>query len=120
VIAIKRLVLPCILALALGAPAWADTMEVLYRHTLKLTDASGGVTTMLFSDARKMEQTDPSGMWAAGFWSHDAGRGLCVTARGKSEICFPLAADKTVGEQLGDQGPDGRDRLDGDNCQGAC
>ena len=104
----KRLVLPFILALALAAPACADTMDVLYSNTLKLTDAAGGVTTMLFSDTKKMEQTDPSGMWAAGFWSLEAERGLCVTARGKAEICFPLAADKGVGDSWEIKGPIGK------------
>jgi hypothetical protein len=89
-----------------AGPAAADTLDVLRKNTLTLIDP-GGVTTVLLSDEGRMEQTHPVGMWAAGFWSTGE-RGLCWTARGKSELCIPLAADKDVGDAWEISGPAGR------------
>lgn len=95
------------IALALAAPASADTLDVLYGNTLTLTDAQGGVTTVLLAEGGKFEQTNGRGMWAAGFWTQKDGR-FCMTARGETEICFPLEADKSVGDLWEIKGPTGR------------
>jgi hypothetical protein len=103
----RRAALLSAFALAAAGPAAADTLDVLKQNTLTLTDAGGGVTTVLLADEGKMEQADAAGSWAAGFWSSGQ-RGLCWTARGKSELCIPLAADKTVGDSWEISGPTGR------------
>ena len=95
------------MALALAAPAFADTLDVLYGNTLTLTDAQGGVTTVLLAEGGKFEQTNGRGAWAAGFWTQKDGR-FCMTARGEAEICFPLAADKSAGDAWEIKGPTGR------------
>ena len=90
-----------------AAPAFADTVDVLKKNTLTLTDAGGGVTTVLLSGDGKMEQTDSAGMWAAGNWAMEE-RGLCWTARGKSRLCMPLADGKDVGDTWEVLGPTGK------------
>ncbi len=103
----RRILLPAAVALALAAPAFADTLDVLYRNTLTLTDAQGGVKTVLLTDDGKFQQTNAQGMWAAGFWTHRDGR-LCMTARGESEICFPFETGKSAGDTWEINGPTGR------------
>jgi hypothetical protein len=103
----RRIFLSVATALALAAPASADTLDVLSRNTLTLTDAQGGVTTVLLAEGGKFEQTNARGMWAAGFWTQKDGR-FCMTARGEAEICFPLEADKSVGDAWEIKGPTGR------------
>jgi hypothetical protein len=103
----RRALAAIALVLAASPAAWADTLDVLKKNTLTLTDAGGGVTTLLLSDEGRMEQTDPAGTWAAGFWSMEA-RDLCWTARGKPGLCIPLAADKEVGDAWEISGPTGR------------
>jgi hypothetical protein len=88
------------------SPAAADTMDVLLHNTLTLTDADGGVTTVLFSEGGKFEQTNTRGMWAAGFWEKEEGR-LCITARGEAKLCMPLTTDKAVGDRWEISGPTG-------------
>ncbi|HEX5006500.1 MAG TPA: hypothetical protein VFV70_05270, partial [Hyphomonadaceae bacterium] len=73
-------------ALAMTAPASADSLDVLYKSTLTLTDTQGGVTTVLLAEGGKLEQTNARGMWAAGFWDQKDGR-FCMTARGEAQIC---------------------------------
>jgi hypothetical protein len=94
-------------ALSVAAPASADTIDVLLKNTLSLTDAQGGVTTVLVSEDGKFEQTNAKGMWAAGFWTKEEGR-LCITARGEAQLCMPLEADKAVGDSWEIRGPTGR------------
>jgi hypothetical protein len=95
------------IALVLAAPASAGTLDILYKNTLRLTDGQGGVTTVLLSDDGKFEQTNARGAWAAGFWTQNDGR-FCMTARGESELCFPLETDKSVGDAWEIKGPTGR------------
>ena len=94
-------------ALSIEAPAAADTIDMLLKNTLTLTDVQGGVTTVLVSEDGKFEQTDAKGMWAAGFWTKEEGR-LCITARGEAQLCMPLEADKAVGDTWDILGPTGR------------
>lgn len=119
---IRRLVAAAALSLSLAAPAFADTLDVLKQNTLTLTDARGGVRTILLSEDGQMQQTDAAGVWAAGFWSMEE-RGLCWTARGKSQLCIPLEARKAVGDRWDFRRPrgdvvwtaviiEGRSRLD--------
>ena len=103
----RRIFLSAAMALAFAAPAWADTLDVLYSNTLSLTDSQGGVRTVLLAPSGKFEQTNARGMWAAGFWAQKDGR-FCMTARGEAEICFPLEADKSVGDAWEIKGPTGR------------
>lgn len=103
----KRLFLAAAIALGLAAPAAADTLDVLFKNTLQLVDAQGGVTTVQFSEEGKFEQTNARGVWAAGFWEKEEGR-LCMTARGEAKLCMPLEADKTVGDSWEIRGPTGR------------
>lgn len=95
------------LALGLMGSAAADTVDVLLKNTLTLTDAQGGVTTVVLGDEGKFEQTNAAGLWAAGVWKKQDGR-LCMTARGQSETCMPLEADKDVGDSWEIKGPTGR------------
>ena len=76
-------------------------------YPVTLTDGQGGVTTVLLSRGGKFEQTNARGMWAAGFWTQDDSR-FCMTARGESEICFPLETDKSVGDAWEIKGRTGR------------
>ncbi len=119
---IHRFIVAAAFSIALAGPAFADTIDVLKQNTLTLTDARGGVTTILLSEGGEMQQTDPAGMWAAGFWSMEE-RGLCWTARGKSQLCIPLETGKAVGDSWDIRGPrgdvvwtaviiEGRSRLD--------
>lgn len=102
----RRVLLSATIALALASPASADSLDVLYRNTLTLTSAQGGVTTVLLAEDGKFEQTNARGMWAAGFWTQKDGR-FCMTARGESEICFPLENQKSVGDTWEINGPTG-------------
>ena len=103
---LRRACLVAAASLAVAGAAAADTMDALFQNTLLLTDARGGVTTVLLSEGGKFEQTNAHGMWAAGFWEKDDRR-LCITARGESKLCMPLAADKSVGDSWAIQGPTG-------------
>jgi hypothetical protein len=103
----RRTLFPAVIALALTAPAAADTLGILYGNTLTLTDAQGGVTTVQLAEGGKFEQTNARGIWAAGFWTRKDG-GFCMTARGESEICFPLESEKSVGDTWEIRGPTGR------------
>ena len=103
----RRTLLSAATALAVAAPASADTLDVLYDNTLVLTDAQGAVTTVLLAKGGKFEQTNGRGMWAAGFWTQKDSR-FCMTARGEAEICFALEADKSVGDAWEIKGPTGR------------
>src|SRR5689334_13791492 len=93
--------------LATAGPASADTIGVLMKNTLTMTDAQGGVTTAWFSEGGRMKQTDPSGMYAAGFWEIESQR-LCWTARGKARLCVPLEEGKSVGDSWEVKGPTGK------------
>jgi hypothetical protein len=106
-VAMKRILLVLSMAIAIAAPAAADAIHVLYANTLTLTDTQGGVTTVLLEEDGKFEQTNARGMWAAGFWVKLDSR-FCMTARGEAEICFPLEADKSVGDSWEIRGPTGR------------
>ncbi|MDP3739296.1 MAG: hypothetical protein Q8R02_18040 [Hyphomonadaceae bacterium] len=103
----RRFAIALALGLLVAAPAAADTVDVLLKNTLTLTDTQGGVTTVLISEDGKFEQTNAKGMWAAGFWTKEAGK-LCITARGEATLCMPLEADKTVGDSWEIRGPTGR------------
>ncbi len=94
-------------AFASAAPASADTLDVLYKNTLTLADMQGGVTTVLIREDGKFEQTNARGAWAAGFWTQKDGR-FCMTARGESQICFPLDGGKSVGDMWEITGPAGK------------
>ena len=61
----RRTLFLAVIALALTAPAAADTLGILYGNTLTLTDAQGGVTTVQLAEGGKFEQTNARGMWAA-------------------------------------------------------
>lgn len=102
----KRLFLSVVLSAALASPAAADAIDVLYKNTLTLTDAQGRTTTMVVSEGGRLEQINGSGMWAAGFWTKD-GDTFCWTARGESQVCIPLVADKRVGDTWEILGPSG-------------
>lgn len=103
----KRLLIAAALAALCPSPASADTLSVLTANTLTLTDASGGVTTVLLNADNSLRQIDPAGVTASGFWSADNDR-LCMTARGKAQICFSLPADKQVGDTFDLTGQTGR------------
>ena len=103
----RRVAIALGLAIGLSAPAVADTMDVLKANTLVLTAPGGGATVLLIGDNGKMEQVNARGMWAAGFWSMQA-RGFCWTARGESEVCIPMPADKAVGDSWEITGPTGK------------
>ena len=103
----KSMVLGSVLMLALAGPAAADTIDVLTRNTLTLTDTQGGVTTLWLSEGGRMRQSDPSGVRAEGFWTMEGPR-LCWTARGKSRICLPLDSEKGVGDTWEIKGPAGQ------------
>ena len=103
----KRFLFPIAMALASVLPAAADTVDVLYENTLTLTDGQGRTMTLLVSEGGKLEQVNTAGMWAAAFWSQDGGR-FCWTARGESQVCVPLAADKGVGDKWDIAGPTGQ------------
>jgi len=102
-----RITLASAAMLMAAGPAAADTIGVLMKNTLTMTDAQGGVTTAWFSEGGRMKQTDPSGMYAVGFWEMD-GQRLCWTARGKARICVPLEEDKSVGDSWEVKGPTGK------------
>ena len=105
----RRATIALALALALGvaAPAFADTVDVLKANTLVLTAQGGGTTVVLVEDGGRLEQINARGMWAAGFWSMQE-RGFCWTARGESEVCIPMPADKAVGDSWEIKGPTGK------------
>ena len=107
----KRLVLGAALGLALtlalASSAAADTIAVLMKNTLTMTDSQGGVTTAWFSADGRMKQTDSSGMHAEGAWAME-GQRLCWTARGKARLCVPLEEDKSVGDSWEVKGPTGQ------------
>jgi hypothetical protein len=103
----KRVLMAAGFVALCAASASADTIAVLTRNTLTLTDEAGGVTTVLLNADKSLGQIDPVGMGAAGFWSLDNAR-LCMTARGKAQICFTLPADKQVGETFNLTGPTGK------------
>ena len=103
----RRFVIVSTLALLVVGAASADTLDVLVKNTLTLTDTRGGVTTVQISEGGQFEQTNPKGMWAAGFWTKEEGR-LCMTARGQAQICMPLEADKGVDDSWEINGPTGR------------
>lgn len=103
----RRIVLCTAIAVALGAAASAGTLDILYKNTLTLTDTEGRVTTVLLDEGGKFEQTNARGTWAAGFWGQKDGR-FCMTARGESEVCFPLESEKLVGDTWEIKGPTGR------------
>ena len=94
-------------ALALAGPASADTLGVLMKNTLTVTDSQGGVTRAWFSEGGRMTQVDPSGVGANGFWAME-GQRLCWTARGKSRICLPLEDGKSAGDSWEVKGPTGQ------------
>ncbi|HVY88982.1 MAG TPA: hypothetical protein VG942_08955 [Hyphomonadaceae bacterium] len=103
----KRVAILAGLALASTVPAFADTIDVLYKNTLTLTDTRGGVYTILVSEDGKMEQTNSAGAWASGAWDMDGGR-FCWTARGAAKLCIPMEADKQVGGTWEIRGPTGQ------------
>jgi hypothetical protein len=103
----QRAILAAAITLCLAAPASADTLGILYRNTLSLTDGEGGVTIVLLEEGGKFEQTNAQGAWAAGFWSQKDSR-FCMTARGASEICFPLESERSVGDAWEIKGPTGK------------
>jgi hypothetical protein len=104
---LARIALASAALIATAGPAAADTLGALMKNTLTMTDAQGGVTTAWFSEGGAMKQTDPSGVFASGFWAME-GQRLCWTARGKSRICVPLDADKSVGDTWEVKGPTGQ------------
>jgi hypothetical protein len=99
--------LACAVTLMAAGAAAADTIGVLIKNTLTMTDAQGGVTTAWFSEGGRMRQIDPAGMRAEGAWQMEGPR-LCWTARGKSRICVPLEEDKSVGDTWEIKGPTGK------------
>jgi len=103
----KRVLIAAGFVALCASPASADTIAVLMQNTLTLTDEAGGVTTVLINADKTLRQVDPVGMGASGFWSADNAR-LCMTARGKAQICFTLPADKQVGETFDLTGPTGK------------
>jgi hypothetical protein len=103
----RRFAIALALSLSAATPAAADTIDVLLKNTLTLTDTQGGVTTVLISEDGRFEQTNAKGMWAAGFWTKEEGR-LCITARGEATLCMPLEADKSAGDSWEIRGPTGR------------
>jgi hypothetical protein len=102
-----RIALASAALFALVGPAAADTIGVLMKNTLTLTDSQGGVTTAWFSADGHMKQTDSSGMHADGAWAMEGTR-LCWTARGKARICIPLEDGKDVGDSWEVKGPTGQ------------
>jgi hypothetical protein len=102
-----RIVLASAALLVAAGPASADTLGALLKNTLTMTDAQGGVTTAWFSEGGRLQQTDSSGMHADGAWAMEGER-LCWTARGKSRVCVPLAADKSAGDTWEVKGPTGK------------
>jgi hypothetical protein len=103
----RRAAIALALVLGVAAPASADTMDVLKANTLVLTAQDGGTTVLLISDTGRLQQVNARGMWAAGFWSMNE-RGFCWTARGESEVCIPMPADKAVGDSWEIKGPIGK------------
>jgi hypothetical protein len=103
----RRAAIALALVLGVAAPASADTMDVLKANTLVLTAQDGGTTVLLISDTGRLQQVNARGMWAAGFWSMNE-RGFCWTARGESEVCIPMPADKAVGDSWEIKGPTGK------------
>lgn len=93
----NRILVAAAIALGAGGSAAADTLDVLVKTTLTLTDPQSGITTVLLSEGGRFEQTNARGMWAAGFWAQEDGK-LCMTARGEAKICIPLEAGKTAGD----------------------
>ena len=57
----KRLLLAAAVALGAAGAAAADTLDVLVRNTLTLTDTQGGVTTVLLSEGGRFEQSNARG-----------------------------------------------------------
>jgi hypothetical protein len=102
----KRIFVAVCLAVSLAGPAAADTVHVLYENTLVLTDADGGVKTVLLDKSGKFEQTNARGEWAAGFWVKLDSR-FCMTARGEFQVCFTLESGKSIGDNWGILGPTG-------------
>ncbi len=96
-----------LIAFGVAIPAAADTIDVLKTSTLVLTAPGGGSMVLLVAEDGRMQQVNARGMWAAGFWSMQE-RGFCWTARGESEVCIPLPADKAVGDVWDITGPTGR------------
>jgi hypothetical protein len=105
--AFVRIALASAAMLVAAGPAAADTLDVLMKNTLKMTDSRGGVTTIWLSPVSRMKQADPSGMMADGFWAFE-NRGLCWTARGKSQICVPMETSRDVGAAWEVMGPTGK------------
>ena len=96
------------LAACFAGFAAADTIDVLRENTLILHEQSGKSYSILIQEASRLEQVNSAGVWAAGFWSMDAAKGFCWTARGASTLCVPMPADKQVGDTWEIRGPVGQ------------
>ena len=103
----RRTLAALVLGLGLAAPAMADTVAVLRDNTLVLHQADGKIHTILVKEGVELEQVNSAGMWARGFWAIRNGN-FCWTARGASEVCIPMPADKGVGDTWEIKGPTGK------------
>ena len=97
-----------IAAIAFTGTAAADTLDVLRANTLILHEQRDRSYTMLVGQGSRMEQVNSAGVWAAGFWSMDAEKGFCWTARGAATLCIPMPMDKQVGDIWEIRGPVGQ------------
>jgi hypothetical protein len=96
------------IALAFVGTAAADTLDVLRENTLILHEQSGRSYNILIGQGSQLEQVNSAGVWAAGFWSTDAEKGFCWTARGAATLCIPMPMDKQVGDTWEIRGPVGQ------------
>lgn len=104
---LARFLVPVILGVGAALPAGADTISVLRENTLTLAQADGKATTILIKDGQDLEQVNPKGVWAAGFWQIDPLRGFCWTARGEARVCINMPTDLGVGASWDVAGPTG-------------
>jgi hypothetical protein len=103
----RRLLAVIIASTCIAAPALADTIDVLRENTLLLHAADGKIHTILVKEGVELEQVNSSGMWARGFWAIK-NETFCWTARGASEVCIAMPADKNIGDTWEIKGPTGK------------
>ncbi len=102
----RRLMIASGIALALAAPALADTRAVLVHGTLMLTDTTGDMKHFLLAEDGSYEQSSMGGDATPGTWELKDER-LCLTPAGQAAMCLPMAADHKVGDHWAINGPTG-------------
>jgi hypothetical protein len=86
------------LLLLAAAPAYGETMDVVYANTLTTQGADGAVTRWAFNKDGSYRVTLPDGATGEGTYRQDA-KQFCITPKGDKESCVaPAPAGKGVGD----------------------